>query len=46
MDVKLFIKKEYNNWEEKNYVDKCWLGFFLFLKLYMFKILFCVKIII
>lgn len=31
MDVKLFIKKEYNNWEEKNYVDKCvgWV-FFIF----------------
>lgn len=46
MDAKSFIKKEYNNWEEKNYADKCRSGFLLLLKLRMLKILLCVKIII
>lgn len=30
MDAKSFIKKEYNNWEEKNYADKRRSGFFYF----------------
>lgn len=30
MDAKSFIKKEYNNWEEKNYADKCRSVFFYF----------------